>query len=210
MYSGIWCRSPLDKETLGITTSWMGPLSYSAACWDTSSLCFVGSNKNCTMQSEAVRKDLEPISAVARGAVADPVFRTFRRNFYPSILHCTMALGKLVLLWVNAQLPLPKGRQSKLQKRFRVPGIHFTLGRAASAEGEECQRLFGCRGLIVVIMGVVDSCVDQAVTNMTVVLRALYRSSLHCDSLPDQLARAAKAISKAVAPTSKGHIFICW
>ena len=153
------------------------------------------------MESHAARKSLEPICVVAQGVVADPVFQTCRKNFYPCILH--RISGKLVLLWVNVQLPLPKRRQSKLQKCFTVAGIHCTVGGAASPDGEECQRLFECWCSIAVIMGVHDSSVDQAVTNMAVVLRAPYRSSPHCDTLPDQVARAAQAFRKVVAPTSK-------
>ena len=85
-----------------------------------------------------------------------------------------------------------------------MAGILFTVGGVASPDGEECQRLFECWGFIAVFMGVNDSCVHQAVTNMGVVLHALYRSSPHCDTLPDQVARAAKAFQKAAAPTSKG------
>ena len=63
-----------------------------------------------------------------------------------------MAIGKPVLLWVNAQLPLPKGQHSKLQKCFRVASIHFTVGGSSSLGEEERQRLFQCGGFIVVIM----------------------------------------------------------
>ena len=75
-----------------------------------------------------------------------------------------MAIGRLVLPWLNAQLPLSKGRQRKLQKSFTVPGIHFTVGRAASPDREERQQLFECWGFIAVIMSLDDSGVDQAVT----------------------------------------------
>ena len=128
------------------------------------------------MESDTARKGLESVCAVARGVVAHLVLRTCRKNFFPCILHGIMAIGKLVLLWVNAQLPLPKGRQGKLQKCFTVAGIHFTVGGAASPDGEECQRLFEWWGFIAVIMGVNDCRVDEAVTNMGVLLRALYRS----------------------------------
>ena len=43
-------------------------------------------------------------------------------------------------------------------------------GGAACPDGEQFQRLFECLGVIAVIMGVGDSRVDQAVTNMQVPL----------------------------------------
>ena len=93
----------------------MVPSFYFACYSDISTSCFVEGNEKRTMESDTARKGPEPICAVAQGVVADPVFRPCCKNFFSCILHCIMAIGKLVLLSVNAQLPLPKGRHNKLQ-----------------------------------------------------------------------------------------------
>ena len=204
---------PWLKRLLGISPCPQVASLYHEGVKDRDDLVYVGSEVRRSDASDAANRAAYQAtgkSLVNAGCINTPlVTHPERMNFVACILHCSMALGRLLCEFINLLLATRHVDKVALQRVLTEAKTGFTLGSTAAPDGEDTHRLFGAWDLVAEHLGL-DPCDDchKAVVGIREMLKAMYVTFQPYRLEPDYCATRIKAFQTHCMKPGKGGHYI--
>lgn len=204
---------PWLKRLLGISPCPQVASLYHEGVKDRDDLVYVGSEVRRSDASDAANRAAYQAtgkSLVNAGCINTPlVTHPERMNFVACILHCSMALGRLLCEFINLLLATRHVDKVALQRVLTEAKTGFTLGSTAAPDGEDTHRLFGAWDLVAEHLGL-DPCDDchKAVVGIREMLKAMYVTFQPYRLEPDYCATRVKAFQTHCMKPGKGGHYI--
>ena len=203
---------PWLKRLLGISPCPQVASLYHEGVWDPVEKVYKGWEVRRTDASDkAHRAEYEATggSLANSGCINAPIVtHPERLNFVACVLHCSMALGKLLCLMVNR---LADARVDKvaLQRVLTEMKTGFTVGSTSAPDGEDTHRLFAAWELIAEVLGL-DPCSElhKAVVGIREMLKAMYVTKQARPLERDYCAKRVRAFERHCMEPGKGGHYI--
>ena len=210
----VWIGGDLPwlKRLLGISPCPQVASLYHEGVWDPVEKVYKGWEVRRTDASDkAHRAEYEATggSLANSGCINAPIVtHPERLNFVACVLHCSMALGRLLCVMVNR---LADARVDKvaLQRVLTEMKTGFTVGSTSAPDGEDTHRLFAAWELIAEVLGL-DPCSElhKAVVGIREMLKAMYVTKQARPLERDYCAKRVRAFERHCMEPGKGGHYI--
>jgi hypothetical protein len=210
----VWIGGDLPwlKRLLGISPCPQVASLYHEGVWDPVEKVYRGWEVRRTDASDKARREAynEMGGSLANsGCINTPIVtHPERLNFVACVLHCSMALGRLLCALIN-RLADASVDKVALQRVLTETKTGFTVGSTSAPDGEDTHRLFGAWDLIAEVLGI-DPRSDQhrAVVGIREMLKAMYVTKQEHPLATDYCAKRVRAFEKHCMEPGKGGHYI--
>ena len=197
---------PWLRRLLGVSTCPQVGSLFNEGIWDHTQKEWRGDTVRRSMESDALHHSAFQAgtrSLAAAGCSTTPILKVPRSHVLICILHCVMAVGRLVAGYISREAQsLGKGVQHLVQRLLSEHRTGLTLTGSLAPDGEETTRLLNAWEPIATILGLAPgNAAWAAVVDMRELMAQLYRTYWGGQA-PPEAAGVARRFREALCPES--------